>query len=481
MTTFDAGWWSELTAATLVGTSRREPPPLPPGVVPRPGADRETFALDGAALAGTLRRAGRRPATGERPLPAGPDARPAAPERATQLLHLILEQPPVDRALRPALLAAWLHAADRAGSRVPHHLLPALLDRASTEAFLRPAVAAVADARGAWLAALNPRWAWLAPRSEVPIEVDPAAWARSSTADRVVAVRRLRLTDPDGARRLLESTWAGDSAADRASLLAALEPGLGPADEDFLEAALDDRARTVRQLAGELLDGLPASARAHRMAGRLRPLLTPSGRLHRSLRIELPTQPDDSGVRDGLGPAGPGRSDRGFWLEQLAAGAPFEVWTDATGRDPDATVAMIEEPDVLAGLRRAARARRDERWARALLRATGDVDLLPLLPHEEAHEVALPLVTRARPGELTRLLEALPRPWPPATSAAVVERLRTIDHALPHLLPVLATGLHPDVRPQLERWARGKHAWHDLPDDLVQFLSLVPAITKAFS
>ena len=55
--------------------------------------------------------------------------------------------------------------------------------------------------------------------------------------------------------------------------MAALLVGLGLADEPFLESCLDDRARPVREEACRLLDRLPGSARAARMADRLRPFM----------------------------------------------------------------------------------------------------------------------------------------------------------------------------------------------------------------
>ena len=53
-------WWGQLRAAALVGTARRDVPPLPAlGFLPRDGATREEALLDAAALGDAVRRAGR--------------------------------------------------------------------------------------------------------------------------------------------------------------------------------------------------------------------------------------------------------------------------------------------------------------------------------------------------------------------------------------------------------------------------------------
>ena len=89
-------WWGQLRAAALVGTARRDVPPLPAlGLAPRDGATREEALLDAAALGDAVRRAGRLPdpapdadvpAAAETlppaPSPGGPDPRAARSPRA---------------------------------------------------------------------------------------------------------------------------------------------------------------------------------------------------------------------------------------------------------------------------------------------------------------------------------------------------------------------------------------------------------------
>lgn len=477
-------WWASLSASALVGTARREPPPAPPGFADRPDATAETRLLDAAALAGALHRAGRVPAHLQPPAPAPDDPRPAAPDRAAQLLQLLLTQPPVRAELRPMLVGHWLRACAAAGRRVPEPMLPALLEATGRDDTVRDQVRAVIGERGRWLAAQHPDWTWAAAvAAALDTAEPPEDWALLPTGDRADWVVRLRATDPDRARALVESTWASDGAADRNTLLGLLEVGLGPADEDLLERALDDRGATVRATAQALLERLPTSRRARRLGDRLAPLLSLHGVLRRTLRVESPNDPDPGGVRDGLGRPPAGRSRRGHHLEVLAAGAPFEVWTAASGRGPAQTARMIDDADALLGLARAARVRRDAGWAEALLPVTGDPALLPHLDAPEREQHAAGLVDRAgQVAEVVGVLGRVPGPWGEPLSRAVLGRLRRHRQPVhvPGLTALLAERLHPAVLPEVQHWAHSDHTWSSLPDDLVQHLSLVPAIAEAF-
>ncbi|GAB2763508.1 DUF5691 domain-containing protein [Terrabacter koreensis] len=499
-------WWREVGNAALLGTARRAVPDLPDlgpaGVRPRevPGP-REEALLEAAALGGAALRAGRRLDHAAPPAAAPDETRPVAPRRAVQLLELVLTQPPAGAAQRVGLLVHWLRAADDAGCRVPPVVLPLLLGMATASRELRRPAAAVLGERGRWLAALREEWGWVAEAtagaeartaSRVSGAV-PAAedWARLSSTDRVAVLASARAVDAADARALVESTWSTDSARDRRSHLEALRVGLGADDEALLEAALDDRAGTVREVAAELLDALPGSRRAARMAERLRPLVHRTGMLGRGVDVTLPDEPDPAAVRDGLGKPPPRRSARGWWLEQLSAGAPLEVWSELTGADPATTVRRLtdaQQPDVLAGIRRAVRARRDPVWAAALLERGWDATLVPALPREARERVALQRVdaTTDRVHELGAVVGAVDPPWSPDFSVALLSRLRAskvgsamVLATMPHLL----AGLHPVSLDPLERWvaeAGGDQALSTNLRNLLQFHSVKRSITEAF-
>jgi hypothetical protein len=240
----------------------------------------------------------------------------------------------------------------------------------------------------------------------------------------------------------------------------------------------------VRALAAQLLDGLPTSRRAARMADRLRPLIAGAGRLRRHLEVRLPDDPDAAGRRDGLGKPPPGRSSRGWWLERIVAGAPFEVWDGPAEK----VVSRIHDEEVVAGLRQAAALRRTPDWARALLDKGIKPDLLAVLPPAEREARVLDGLGRTRPTQVTTMLDSLPLPWSPQLSAAVIARLAQpkpdeTGPLLEVLLPRLVRGLHPDAVPALQRWrARAKLSRrHDERlGSLIQSHTLRQTISEAF-
>jgi hypothetical protein len=368
-----------------------------------------------------------------------------------------------------------------------------MLDAATADRALRQVTAPVLDARGGWLAAQRADWSWAtgqhAARDESTGQVSREDWARLPSGGRVTVLARLRAHDPATARTLIASTWATDSAKDRRGHLETLRIALGPADEELLETALDDRASSVRELATDLLDALPESARGRRLAARLRPLLEPKGVLKRHLDVTLPDEPDRTGVRDGLGKPPPRRSARGWWLERLAAGAPLEVWTSASGVDPATTVKRLTDEDALRGIRRAVVARRDGTWALALLERTWDPELVEALPRGDREAVVLARLTgAARPTlEIGGLLRSVPTPWSADFSRQVLARLRSsktaalvVGQSMPHLV----AGLHPLSLVALEDWlahSRDDTALSTHLRNLLQFHSVKRSISEAFT
>ena len=397
--------WDELVASALVGTARR-PPALPSA---DPGSalakvlagidrdDHEGAVLTAGAVLGLYRQAGARPAVDSSPaLPVCPPEQrflcsPAAASRLDAIL---------DGRFR-VVLGEWLDLAARAERLVPPDRLPALLDTATTSAGLRPAVIEVIGERGLWLAGLNPAWAWAAGAE------DTTTWATGSSPARRLLLARLRATDAAAARELLASTWSTETPEDRAAFVALLATNLSMDDEPFLEAALDDRRKEVRQAAASLLWRLPDSRLAARMAERARPL-------------RLPTEVDAGMARDGIVARPPaGMGERAWWLQQMVAATPLRTW-------PGPSMADRAEPLLRRALATAAARQRNEEWALALLERddVNEPALLRAVPPEHAREVAAGRVRRLglTPAVL-ELLDQVPDQWGPELSAAVVERL----------------------------------------------------------
>jgi hypothetical protein len=500
--------WGELLSAALVGTARR---PAPPSALVASDSNRRSGAeadlLASAAVLAAYRRAGRRPVEAPRtlPPPAEPDHRPECSAAALDVLELILSgEVPIPGGV--ALLAGqWLDGAARAGCRLPARVLPRLLDLGATAPDLRPGLRDVTGPRGRWLAAHHDRWAWAAAEPVTGGETTERQFATASRAERPALLEAVRRADPARGRDLLASPWKSDPAAERAALLAVLAVGLSDDDEPFLEAALDDRAGGVRQVAVDLLGRLPSSRRAARMADRLRPLVTVAGLRDRALSVGRPPVADATDRRDGITDAAPSGMGVSDWrIVQLVAGAPLSFWTDHLGTTPERVVALAAAGDdaprrrgpspanpVLIGLEQAIAAQSDPAWAAALFAHRPTPGALAALPAPQAAEALTRLLGRGSglaPGAaVAELFAACPGPWPGRLADAVLDRYRQLGSKaaleLPAALPVLAARLDPSALPLVETWAlalAGEQALRRRVQTLGHALSLRAVIQREF-
>ncbi len=489
-------WLSEVATTALVGTARREPPPVPDDLgLAAAEASAEHRLLASAAVADALARGGAPvpPASDAVPV-AADEHRPPVSDRAGQLLTLLLTQSPVSKAARDELVVAWLGLADAAGQRVPWSLLPALLDFAAGRRRVVEALGGALGERGRWLAGLNPAWTSLLDGEDEPAvdrDLDwVEAWPTMSSAEAVMAFALGRRADPAAARALLEAQWSTVTAKVRADALRAMGPGLSAADEPLLERALDDKAKSVRDAAAAMLDRLPGSARAARMSDRLRPLVHVRGTLVRHLEVDVPDAPDEAAVRDGLtAPAKGVNQAPTTWLSQIVRGAPLSTWTDITGRSPAATLKMVRDADVLAWLTEAVVDRRDTDWAMACVdHGVPDPRLLWLLPPERRARMLAEWVNRPSGGrDLRSLLTEAPRPWPDDLGRAVLRRIQgdradlALGYAVAPLLPVaLSPELAPEINAALSRLPEDAAHLRRALTETLQLHAFRTSLTEAF-
>jgi len=458
---------AELLAAALVGTARRpwasttvhigdrtlttaptslEPATTVPGSR-APGATALTL-LEAAATALTYRRAGVTPVAGHPPVEAAPAEidQPLPPAAGARLMRLLTDGgTPGGAQQTQELLAQWLAAAAAHGGHVPPETLPALLDAGRRNGAIRPALGRVAGNRGGWLAGMRLDWRWL--RDEAPgagAPTDPEVWETGTVGERLAYLSQLRGTDPAAALALLRSTWAAEAPEDRARFVAALDAGLSTADDAFLEQALDDRRKEVRQAALDLLQRLPGSALAQRMTARAHRAVRLAGRLV----IHPPPELTPELQRDGVAsqPAR-GTGVQAWLLEEVIAGTPLESWTAAFDRDPAAVVELARghdwETPLLHGWAKAAIVQGAAAWAVALvgtdagdgagkLREAVRWDLHLLLPPGDLARIAADFLRR-EDHLAHRLLAVHPGEWPDELAVAVVEtialRARTDKHS----------------------------------------------------
>ncbi|MBB2911584.1 hypothetical protein FHS43_002857 [Streptosporangium becharense] len=415
----NAAEWEELVSVALVGTDRR---PL----AGRAGSETEVLAR---AAVRTLRvRAGRRPVpAGEPPAAAAAEKQPVVPRAAADRLARILGGE------NPRLLDEWLRAAAERGYRLTPHLLPELLDRAAKDRSIRPQAGVLAGERGRWLARLNPAWEFLLAEATVATVTGLGdggeTWQLGTPGDRRAYLAALRAADPAGARELLAATWEKETPDDREAFLKVLADGLCGDDEPFLEAALDDRRREVRNEAAYLLSRLPESRLGLRMAERAARCLTVAdGEIH----VDPPASCDAAMERDGIRVKPQyGAGERSWWLQQVVARTPLAVWPRLFGRPPGEIVRMPMADwgkEIVAGWVRAAMVQEDPEWARELFLVDAQANLLAVLPREEQESVAVEFVRRnsgrnARHPHLADHLSGVAAPWGADLSRVVLETI----------------------------------------------------------
>jgi hypothetical protein len=272
----------------------------------------------------------------------------------------------------------------------------------------------------------------------------------------VAALRDWRARDAHAACAALAAAWNSEPPEQRAALLGALAAGLGPDDEAFLEAALDDRRKEVRAVAQRLLARLPGSRLAQRVLDRLLPLLNidASGRLE----LALPATLDAAMRRDGIG-ATPhhGLGEKAGWVVDMLAAVDPRVWPQHFGRPPHACLALVEHSEFAVVFVRGwalAVQRQDDApaWLRDFLiwSAGARPSLREAVP-DSLFDVAAAHFAQAGDTALfdalagkwigdgfpmrllARLAAAAPHAWPEDLSRRALERLRTSLLPLPDM------------------------------------------------
>jgi hypothetical protein len=480
--------WDGLVSSALLGTDRRPAhfEELPEAIQARLG---DGGLLDAAALATVYKRAGRKPLRDVEPLPQAPgEDRPLPRSGAVRRLAAMLG------GFQTAALGEWLRAADARGWGVPPEHLPALADYARNRAEYRPLVVQAAGRRARWMAELNPEWKFL--HASVAESNDPELWTHGNAIQRRTWLRSLRAEHPSAAREVLAEVWPTEAAATRTEFLGLLADGLSLADEDFLEAALDDRSKEVRRAAARVLARLPGSRYGARMAERLHSHVTVTQGM---LAVDLPRALSQSMERDGIDSANPeGLGKRAWWLQQIIAktslaemdvawlklpveGCAPEIlqagWTESVIREGAARTGRADDPGLLGksgapdtswatGAPRRGGARPVAvggegaavvggegavvGWARELLRAGADTgsrspaELLKLLPADEWARAVEALRVSV---DVAELVGGLPVPWPAELGGMILDQLHKVgtNRAWARLASIAARAVPPEA------------------------------------
>ncbi len=316
--------WKELWSVALAGTMRKPLNAswnglLAPFVSKIRDLPPEESVLAAGAFLLSSARGGCEPLMPKEPLPppAAPDLMAECPRPAAMRLRSMLSGEFAE------IVGEWLELASRGGYRIPGSCLAELFDIGIKHKPLRSRIVELRDERGRWLAGFSPTWEVLyAPRPDQLERI----WEEDAKPERKEALASLRALDPERGRRVLESTWSQETAADRAEFLEILIETVGPDDEAFLESALDDRGGAVRRMAASLLTRIDGSRLRARMRQRA---ITYVGWNTGRLTVDPPIACDKSMQRDGLEAKPPAKvsvSPEGWLLRQVVASSPLETW-----------------------------------------------------------------------------------------------------------------------------------------------------------
>ncbi|MBN1430951.1 MAG: hypothetical protein JXB07_21460 [Anaerolineae bacterium] len=385
--------WEDILNAALIGTGRKPfTPPVADGLVGEVlaqigSADGERNLLASAAVITQWQRAGALPAhdTSPFPEPAPADDRPRCSARAGQHLAIMAGGE------HAQALPEWLEALYRSGKQLPEEYLPILLALGVQKSDLREAIVKVIGERGRWLAAINDTWHYAVTSD------DEADWETASTSARVLFLRRLRATNPDRARELIEAAWATERADERARYLETLQVNLSMADEPFLEACLDDRSKKVRDIVPVLLARLPQSAYVRRMIERVDNRLILKGNTRLKLEVTLPEKLDEVMIRDGIEEKPPSKmGKKAWWLLQMLKAVPPNYWVEKWGKTPaeliDAAGSSDWKEALCQGWFGAVECYPDSEWVMALLKEyPKNYDLFEGLTPDEQERCVLEL------------------------------------------------------------------------------------------
>lgn len=431
--------WNEITNAALIGCERK-PLSLNRGADKLGGlltqldqSDREGSLLGVAAVVSLYERAGSPPSKDALPLPEACETDDAPRCGGRSAIHLAM----MLRGEYQRLLPEWLAKVAAANQRAPEELLAPLLELGRMREELREAIMPGLGARGRWLAAQNPDWAYAVGG------FDESLWETGNSEQRRAVLAESRKRDAKRARELLASTWLQESPKDRADFLAALEYGLSLDDEAFLDAALNDRRKEVRSMAAGLLARLPESALRNRILERAKPLLTfKLNRLKRkTIEITMPETCDKEMQRDGVEPKpySQGIGEKAWWLQQMLGLIPPKIWSQESDWPVSELIAVAKRSEwkkvLIDGWSQAARLCQDVEWADALLAETFDrgeaAYLFQVLPQtrQETFIIELlrndPSLHTSKPAR--SYVATCWRQWGEALSRALIDSL--IHHA----------------------------------------------------
>lgn len=153
----------------------------------------------------------------------------------------------------PSLLRIWLQQCVAKNKIVHPEVLPRLIELAKSNQGLHEMITEVMGKRGQWLCSLNGEWNSLLSGIDFK-----SAWENGTAEERKVVLRNLRISKPDEARSLLETSWVTEGANEKSSFLEILKTNASASDLPWLES-LKEKSQKVNGVLFETLKLIPSS------------------------------------------------------------------------------------------------------------------------------------------------------------------------------------------------------------------------------
>ncbi|MBI4854751.1 MAG: hypothetical protein HY819_23385 [Acidobacteria bacterium] len=344
--------WDDLVSVALTGTQRQKTEisansssdSLNKVLSQLNTPDLEQNLLSAAAILAIYQRAGKMPSKSEAkmPEPCELDDLPVCSPKIVKILDSIFKV-----AFTAGLLTEFLDLLSKKGNRVPYNRLCELLSYGDSYPQFRQGISKVIGKRGQWLAEQNSSWAYA--RTTKLESVSPQElWQTGSKLARISLLKELRAKDPKKARELVESTWKEEAADYRFASISVFKHNLSLEDEDFLETALDDRAKDIRLEAQKLLSCLSKSKFHSRMLERLRLIVLVKVEKKKTiLEINPPEKLDDKAIRDIVEVDPPNKTigKKAWYLRKIVSSVKPTFWTDELKLPAKEVLTLISKSD----------------------------------------------------------------------------------------------------------------------------------------
>ncbi|MCU0346049.1 MAG: DUF5691 domain-containing protein [Saprospiraceae bacterium] len=429
--------WQTLAKNALLGTENSTIPSATQAWLDSLGLDSAAeppqLLANAAAMLSQMRKAGFQLADfqGEMPRPTTASSAVSHSIKSVQLLKLMLNGAHFD------VLPEYFRLLKKHGKTLPTSEIPALMrlkEPPLTWNQIRPTLGEV----GLWLMQQHPEW------SKLLEDTTSFDWQTGNRTERLKLFDFWRKVSPSLALSRLKTTWETETPTDKPVFLAKLDANLSLEDEPFLETALDDKRKEVRQIAAVLLAKLPGSLLSQRMEKRAESLLVfKNGKL----AVQIWEEPDASAQRDGiqhlqLDWAGGAKAAQ---LGQVVSRVSPSHWEVYFQKPPSDIIQLFDQTDWQQTLRQAlinaVGFHKNEDWAThlsehlmsdeaVLYGSYKHLDLvLKLLPDAEAHRFALHKIRHCselpvQQTVINYLMHCNSAQWPDELSLLIINQFR---------------------------------------------------------